>query len=184
MASHLFALPSGRHPVSPVWRRGAVRHDGRVSNSRMVVQQEATGTAAGRRILATISGRLGLLMLAVALPLLVGALVIAALAWHDGTLAREERLPARAQARFPDRPITLVVPFGPGGIADLTARTVAQAMSVTLKVPIIIDNKPSAGSIVGSTAVAQAAPDGHTLLLMSNANALSASLFRKLRDFG
>jgi tripartite-type tricarboxylate transporter receptor subunit TctC len=86
----------------------------------------------------------------------------------------------RAQAAWPERPITLVVPFGPGGIADLTARTVAQAMSATLKVPIVIDNKPSAGSIVGSAAVAQAAPDGHTLLLMSNANAVSAGLFRKL----
>jgi tripartite-type tricarboxylate transporter receptor subunit TctC len=86
----------------------------------------------------------------------------------------------QAQAAWPERPITLIVPFGPGGIADLTARTVAQAMSATLKVPIVIDNKPSAGSIVGSTAVAQAAPDGHTLLLMSNANAVSAGLFRKL----
>jgi len=88
-------------------------------------------------------------------------------------------LPA-AQSAWPERPITLVVPFGPGGIADLTARSVAQAMSATLKVPMIIDNKPSAGSIVGSAAVAQAAPDGYTLLLMSNANAVSASLFRKL----
>ena len=87
---------------------------------------------------------------------------------------------ARSQAGWPERPITLVVPFGPGGIADLTARTVAQAMSATLKVPIVIDNKPSAGSIVGSAAVAQAVPDGYTLLLMSNANAVSASLFRKL----
>jgi tripartite-type tricarboxylate transporter receptor subunit TctC len=86
----------------------------------------------------------------------------------------------QAQAAWPERPITLIVPFGPGGIADLTARTVAQAMSATLKVPIVIDNKPSAGSIVGSAAVAQAAPDGHTLLLMSNANAVSAGLFRKL----
>jgi len=87
---------------------------------------------------------------------------------------------AVGQGAWPERPITLVVPFGPGGIADLTARTVAQAMSATLKVPIVIDNKPSAGSIVGSAAVAQAAPDGYTLLLMSNANAVSASLFRKL----
>jgi len=95
---------------------------------------------------------------------------------------------ASGQGAWPERPITLVVPFGPGGIADLTARTVAQAMSATLKVPIVVDNKPSAGSIVGSAAVAQAAPDGHTLLLMSNANAVSASLFKKLpfvvqRDF-
>jgi tripartite-type tricarboxylate transporter receptor subunit TctC len=87
---------------------------------------------------------------------------------------------AASQGAWPERPITLVVPFGPGGIADLTARTVAQAMSATLKVPIVVDNKPSAGSIVGSAAVAQAAPDGYTLLLMSNANAVSASLFRKL----
>jgi len=87
---------------------------------------------------------------------------------------------ARAQAPWPERPITIVVPFGPGGIADLTARSVAQAMSATLKVPIVVDNKPSAGSIVGSAAVAQAAPDGTTLLLMSNANAVSAGLFRKL----
>ena len=87
---------------------------------------------------------------------------------------------AAAQSAWPERPITLVVPFGAGGIADITARTVAQAMSATLKVPMIIDNKPSAGSIVGSAAVAQAAPDGYTLLLMSNANAVSASLFRKL----
>lgn len=89
-------------------------------------------------------------------------------------------LPAFAQGDFPSRPITLVVPFGPGGIADLTARAVAQSMSQTLKQPIVVDNRPSAGSIVGSQAVAQAAPDGYTLLLMSNANAVSVSLFRKL----
>jgi tripartite-type tricarboxylate transporter receptor subunit TctC len=87
---------------------------------------------------------------------------------------------AWAQGAFPERPITLIVPFGPGGIADITARTVAQAMSFTLKQPIVVDNRPSAGSIVGSAAVAQAAPDGYTLLLMSNANAVSASLFKKL----
>jgi len=87
---------------------------------------------------------------------------------------------AAAQVAWPERPITLVVPFGAGGIADLTARAVAQEMSAALKQPIVIDNKPSAGSIVGSAAVAQASPDGYTLLLMSNANAISASLFGKL----
>jgi tripartite-type tricarboxylate transporter receptor subunit TctC len=95
---------------------------------------------------------------------------------------------ALAQGTYPERPITLIVPFAPGGIADNTARTVAQAMSGTLKQPIVIDNRPSAGSIVGSAAVANAAPDGYTLLLMSNANAVSAGLFKKLpfdasRDF-
>ena len=88
---------------------------------------------------------------------------------------------ARAQStQFPQRPITLIVPFAPGGIADITARTVAQAMGATLGQTMVVDNRPSAGSIVGSFAVAQAASDGHTLLLMSNANAVSASLFKKL----
>jgi tripartite-type tricarboxylate transporter receptor subunit TctC len=85
-----------------------------------------------------------------------------------------------AQAGFPTRPITLIVPFAPGGIADITARTVAQAMAATLKQAVVVDNRPSAGSITGSAAVALAAPDGHTLLLMSNANAVSAGLFKKL----
>ena len=86
----------------------------------------------------------------------------------------------RAQGRFPDRPITLIVPFAPGGIADITARAVAEQMTRSLVQTVIVDNRPSAGSIVASQAVAQAAPDGHTLLLMSNSNALSVSLFRKL----
>lgn len=81
---------------------------------------------------------------------------------------------------FPSKPITLLVPFAPGGIADITARSVAQAMGPLLGQTIVVDNRPSAGSIVASQAVAKAAPDGHTLLLMSNGNAVSASLFRKL----
>jgi tripartite-type tricarboxylate transporter receptor subunit TctC len=85
-----------------------------------------------------------------------------------------------AVTSFPSKPITIVVPFGPGGIADLTARTVGEAMGRSLGQAVVIDNKPSAGSIVGSSAVANAAPDGHTLLLMSNANAVSATMFRKL----
>jgi tripartite-type tricarboxylate transporter receptor subunit TctC len=95
---------------------------------------------------------------------------------------------ARAQTRFPERPITLLVPFAPGGIADLTARAVAEHMARTLGVAVVVENRPSAGSIVASQAVATARPDGHTLLLMSNANAVSVGLFRRLpydplRDF-
>ncbi|MBK9363645.1 MAG: tripartite tricarboxylate transporter substrate binding protein [Rubrivivax sp.] len=85
-----------------------------------------------------------------------------------------------AQPRFPERAITLLVPFAPGGIADLTARAVAEHMGRTLGQPVVVENKPSAGSIVASQAVATARPDGHTLLLMSNANAVSVGLFRKL----
>ena len=89
--------------------------------------------------------------------------------------------PAWAQApAFPQHPITLLVPFAPGGIADLTARAVAQAMAATLGQALVVDNRPSAGSIVASQAVAAAVPDGHTLLLMSNGHAVAASLFKKL----
>ena len=81
---------------------------------------------------------------------------------------------------FPQHPITLLVPFGPGGIADLTARAVAQAMAASLGQAVVVDNRPSASSIVASQGVASATPDGHTLLLMSNGHAVAASLFRKL----
>jgi tripartite-type tricarboxylate transporter receptor subunit TctC len=88
--------------------------------------------------------------------------------------------PARTQTPYQSRPVTLIVPFAPGGIADITARTVAQAMGSSLGQTFVVDNRPSAGSIVASQAVAKAAPDGYTLLLMSNGNAVSASLFKKL----
>jgi tripartite-type tricarboxylate transporter receptor subunit TctC len=87
---------------------------------------------------------------------------------------------AGAQPGFPSKPISLLVPFGPGGIADITARAVAEHMTRTLGQPVVVENKPSAGSIVASQAVARAAPDGHTLLLMSNGNAVSVGLFKKL----
>jgi tripartite-type tricarboxylate transporter receptor subunit TctC len=79
-----------------------------------------------------------------------------------------------------DGTITLIVPFAPGGIADLTARAVTKEMSALLRQPIVVDNKPSAGAIVGSQQVARAAPDGLTLLLMSNANAVSAGSTQQL----
>lgn len=87
---------------------------------------------------------------------------------------------ASAQPAYPTKPITIIVPFGAGGVADITARTVGQAISASLKQAVVIDNRPSAGAVVGSTAVANAKPDGYTLLLMSNANAISAGLFKKL----
>ncbi len=98
-----------------------------------------------------------------------------------GLAAAGVGLRVRAQPpQFPDRPMTLLVPFGPGGIADLTARAVAEGMAASLGQAVVVDNRPSAGSIVASQAVASARPDGYTLLLMSNGHAVSAGLIKKL----
>ncbi len=81
---------------------------------------------------------------------------------------------------FPSKPLKIIVPFGAGGVADQTARAVAQKLSENLGQSVIIDNKPSAGGIVAGDLVAKADADGHTLLLMSNGTAVSSGLFKNL----
>jgi tripartite-type tricarboxylate transporter receptor subunit TctC len=70
-----------------------------------------------------------------------------------------------ASAQYPDHPITMIVPFPPGGVADTVARPVAEAMGRDLKQPVIIENKPGAGGGIGMAQVAKAKPDGYTILL-------------------
>lgn len=71
----------------------------------------------------------------------------------------------RAQPAFPNRPVRLVVPFPGGGATDVTARLVAERLSAMLGQPVVVDNRPGAGGMLGSDMVAKAEPDGHTLLM-------------------
>jgi tripartite-type tricarboxylate transporter receptor subunit TctC len=70
-----------------------------------------------------------------------------------------------AAAQYPDKPITMIVPFPPGGVADTVARPVADALSRELKQPVVIENKPGAGGAIGMGLAAKAKPDGYTVLL-------------------
>ena len=85
-----------------------------------------------------------------------------------------------AAQSFPSKPIRIIVPFGPGGVADITARTVAPKISEGLGQQLVIENKPSAGGVVAGQDVARAEPDGHTLLLVNNGTAVSRALFKSL----
>jgi tripartite-type tricarboxylate transporter receptor subunit TctC len=87
---------------------------------------------------------------------------------------------AQTAATFPSKPLKIIVPFGAGGIADLTARTVGTKMAEILGQPVVVENKPGAGGIAAGDLVAKSEPDGTTMLLMSNATAVTANLFKTL----
>jgi len=90
-------------------------------------------------------------------------------------------IPVLAVAQnYPTKPVHIVLPFGPGGVADITTRTIAPKMSDALGQQIVVDNMPGAGGIRASETVAHAEPDGHTLLLLTNGNAVSQALFKSL----
>lgn len=89
---------------------------------------------------------------------------------------------------YPSRPVKIIVPFGAGGPADVYARILAQHLGEALKQPFVIENRPGAGSIIGTDAVAKSDPDGYTLLLMSNTHTVNETLtpnkpFKLMTDF-
>jgi tripartite-type tricarboxylate transporter receptor subunit TctC len=82
---------------------------------------------------------------------------------------------------YPDRPIRMIVPFAPGGITDVSARLIAQLMSVSMKQSIVVENRSGGGGTIGATAVARAEPDGYTLLVSTSAtNAILPAMYEKL----
>ena len=81
---------------------------------------------------------------------------------------------------YPSKPIRLVLGYAPGGVADITARLIAQKMSDSMGQQFVVDNRPSAGGIVAAQAVAAADPDGYTILHLNYGNAVSEAIFKKL----
>lgn len=89
--------------------------------------------------------------------------------------------PAHADGdKWPDKPITIIVPWPAGGVADFVARIVGQKISTDLGQAVIVENRPGAGTNIGSDYVAKAKPDGYTLLLSSSNNAVNTFLFRNM----
>lgn len=88
--------------------------------------------------------------------------------------------PARAQGLYPTRPVRIVLPFAAGGVADITARLIADQLGTKLGQRFYVENQPGAGGIAAARTVISSPPDGTTLALLSNGTAISVSLFKKL----
>ena len=102
--------------------------------------------------------------------------------------AATDATPGHAQSGYPNRPVRILVPYGPGGVADTTTRILAQKLQEKFGQQFVIENRPGAGGIIAAKAGAIAAPDGYTLTLTGNGTAISRSLFKSLpydvlRDF-
>jgi tripartite-type tricarboxylate transporter receptor subunit TctC len=88
--------------------------------------------------------------------------------------------PAFAQGKYPDKPVKIILPFGPGGVADITTRLVAEKLGAKLGQRFVVENNPGAGGIAAARAVLSSPADGYTLAVLTNGTAVSVGLFNKL----
>src|SRR5580658_2409754 len=107
---------------------------------------------------------------------IVAAMLLAAV----GAASRVAQSQGPDQTNYPNRPVTLIVPYGPGGVADVGMRILGDKLSNRLNTPFVIENRPGAGGVVAAQAGATAAPDGYTVLMTGNNTAIAAALFNSL----
>src|SRR5271170_2176254 len=88
--------------------------------------------------------------------------------------------PAYSASDYPTRPVTLIVPYAAGGVADVGMRIIGDKLSSKLGQQFVVENRPGAGGVIAAQAGASAAPDGYTLLMTGNNNAIAAALFKSL----
>lgn len=100
----------------------------------------------------------------------VSALVLGAVLWISGAAAQS----------YPTKPVRMIIPFSPGGATDVPGRILAQKLTELLGQQVVVDNRPGAGSIIGTEIVAQAQPDGYTLLMTATPYVISVNLHKKL----
>ncbi|HSY55754.1 MAG TPA: tripartite tricarboxylate transporter substrate-binding protein, partial [Bradyrhizobium sp.] len=92
-------------------------------------------------------------------------------------LAAQAFVPAQSRAEdYPSHAVRIIVPFGAGGPADLVARVLGNALQESFKQPFVIENRPGAGAVIGTQEAVKSAPDGYTLLMMSNTQTANESL--------
>ena len=121
------------------------------------------------------------------LPKAKSAIVCSAFALA-AVLASSLNVAAQSAANYPNRPVRIFVPYGPGGVGDLTMRLLAQKLSELTKSQFVIENRPGAGGSISAKAVLESPPDGHTLAVTGNGSAISMTLFKSrtydvLKDF-
>ena len=109
------------------------------------------------------------------------------LRWVSGAALASATCMAAAQA-YPSRPVRLVIPFPPGGGADIAGRIIGQKLTDRLGVQVVIDNRPGASTLIGTEIVSKASPDGHTLLMATSNHSINPSIFAKhpfdaIKDF-
>jgi tripartite-type tricarboxylate transporter receptor subunit TctC len=97
-----------------------------------------------------------------------------------GALAMPFSAPALAQATYPNRPVRIVVPYAPGGGADILARALGERLGEVWRQPVVVENRPGAGGSVGTEAVARAPADGYTILMASPSHSINPALYKNL----